>query len=111
MGTNKRYPYKAAQLAEERRLREARRAGPLQSLSDAQVRLGEVVVSIVPDGTRIWARAWLRFGTTDVAATVRVCRWTADAVGVEVDIDGDRLRCWVWRGAVHRLAARTDAWT
>lgn len=110
MGSNRRYPQLGPQLAEERELREARRSGPLQSLSDAQLRLGRTVVSIVPDGTQLWARAWLRFGTKDVRACVRVMRWTSDAVGVEVEVAGERLRCWVWQGAVERLARREDAW-
>ena len=110
MGTNGRYPQLGAQLAEERELRAARKSGLLQSLTDAQIRLGREVVSIVPDGAEMWGRAWLRFGTIDVRACVRVMRWTSDAVGVEVDIAGERLRCWVWQGAVEHLASRDDAW-
>lgn len=64
------------------------------------------VVSIAPAWTPMWGRAWLRFGEVDVRATVRVCRWTSDAVGVEVDVDGETLRCWVWEGAVERLPPR-----
>jgi hypothetical protein len=110
MSSNRRYPQLGAQLAEERELREARESGPLQSLTDAQLRLGREVVSIVPDGAEMWGRAWLRFGPTDVRACVRVMRWTSDAVGVEVEVGGDRLRCWVWQGAVEHLASREDAW-
>lgn len=100
MGSNRRYPDLAEKLAEERELREASKCGPLQSLTVEQIRLRSVVVSIVPDGAPIRGRAWLRFGTADVRATVRVMRWTPDAVGVEVEVDGEPLRCWVWRGAV-----------
>lgn len=110
MGSNRRYPQLGPQLAEERELRQARQAGPLQTLTDAQLRLGHVVVSIVPAETAMWGRAWLRFGTTDVRACVRVMRWTPDAVGVEVEIGEERLRCWVWQGAVEHLASRDDAW-
>lgn len=110
MGSNRRYPQLAPQLAEERELREARKSGPLQSLIDAQLKLARAVVSIVPDGMEMWGRAWLRFGAMDVRALVRVMRWTPDAVGVEVEADGDRPRCWVWQGAVEHLASRDDAW-
>lgn len=110
MGENKRYPYLTAQRREERELREARKQGPLQTLTSTQLRLDVRVVSIVPPRTPMWALAWLRFGTTDVWTTVQVMRWTDDAVGVEVDVDGETLRCWIWQGACQRLAAREDAW-
>jgi len=41
---------------------------------------------------------------------VRVRRWTDDALGVEVDIGGELLRCWVWQGACRRLEDRRAAW-
>lgn len=110
MGTNKRYPHNAGRLAEERELREARTHGPLQTLTDDQLRLHARVVSIAPERPAMWGLAWLRFGDADVRCTVRVKRWTEDAVGVEVDVDGETLRCWVWQGAVNHLAAREDAW-
>ncbi|TFB58999.1 hypothetical protein E3N86_12195 [Cryobacterium sp. Hz7] len=67
-------------------------------------------MSIGPERAPTWERALLRFGETDVRCTVRVMRWTKDAVGVDVDGDGEELRCWVWQGAVDGLAAREDAW-
>lgn len=45
MGTNKRYPYLAAQRAEENELRKARKAGPLQSLTDVQIRSHTVPIA------------------------------------------------------------------
>lgn len=112
MSTNRRYPSLGAQLGEQRELREARARGRLQSLTEEQLMLHSTVVSIVPDNLTMWGLAWLRFGDTDVRATVRVWRWTADAVGVEVEMPDDetRLRCWVWQGAVKHLARRGDAW-
>lgn len=110
MGTNKRYPNITPQRAEERELREASKRGPLQTLSTDQLRLQSQVISIAPDRTRIWGLAWLRFGGTDVRCTVLVKRWTADAVGVEVDVEGEQLRCWIWQGACQRLNQREDAW-
>jgi len=110
VGTNKRYPNLGPQLAEERELREARKRGPLQSLTSDQLRLATQVLSIAPERPPTWGRAWLRFGDTDVRCTVRIMRWTSAAVGVSVDVDGEELRCWVWQGAVDGLAAREDAW-
>lgn len=112
MGTNKRYPGLGSRLAEERELREARKKGPLRSLTDDQLCLRRAVLSVVPEGTTMWGLAWLRFGDTDVQATVRVWRWTADAVGVEVQMPDteERLHCWVWEGAVQHLHRREDAW-
>ena len=91
-------------------LQAARRAGPLQSLTPVQLRLHEHVVSIVPEGMKLWGHAWLRFGDVDVRCTVLVRRWTSDAVGVEVPVDDEKLQCWIWQGACDRLEQRTDAW-
>ncbi|WP_221585534.1 hypothetical protein [Microbacterium sp. G2-8] len=99
MGSSKRYPDHAARLAEERELRDARKHGDLHTLSTEQLALHSRIVSIVPEHRQLRALTWLRFGDADVRATVRVRRWTETAVGVEVDVDGERLRCWVWRGA------------
>lgn len=110
MGSNRRYPHHAGRLAQERDLRTARMRGPLHSLTDEQLALRLHVVSIAPASANLWALAWLRFGDTDVRATVRVMRWTSDAVGVSVEIDGDWLRCWIWQGAATRIESREAAW-
>lgn len=111
VGSNGRYPHLGAQRGEERELREARKKGPLHTLTSDQLRLDSRILSVVPDRMQLWALAWLRFGTVDVRCTVRVKRWTSDAVGVEVEIDGELLRCWVWQGAVERIERREHAWT
>lgn len=111
MGSNKRYPDLGARLAEERELRTARASGPLRSLTADQLRLHRHVVSVAPERHDTWGLAWLRFGDVDVRCTVRVKRWTSTAIGVEVEIDGERLRCWVWRGAVEMVASRSEAWS
>lgn len=112
MGSNRRHPHNAGRLAEQRTLREARARGPLQSLTPEQLMLDARTVTIVPDRMKIWGYAWLRFGDVDVQATVRVRRWTTDAVGVEVNVDGDGdvLRCWVWQGACQRIADPRAVW-
>lgn len=91
-------------------MREARKRGALQTLSRQQLKLHRAVLSIVPENVEMWALAWLRFGDTDVRTSVRVMRWTSDAIGVEVQVGAERLRCWVWQGAVEHLASRADAW-
>ena len=102
VGTNKRYPDLGPRLAEERELREARARGPLQSLSSEQLRLRSQVLSIAPEHPPMWALAWLRFGDVDVRCHVVVKRWTPDAVGVEFEVEGETLRCCVWRDVARR---------
>lgn len=99
MGSNRRYPHLAEQRAQERELREARKSGPLRSLTPEQIALHRYPLTVVPEHVRRYATAWLRFGDVDVRAMVRVCRWTERAVGVEVTVDEEVLRCYVWRGA------------
>ncbi|SFD65953.1 hypothetical protein SAMN05661030_3923 [Klenkia taihuensis] len=53
------------------------------------------------------ALAWLKFGDTDIRCTVQVKRWTVDAVGIELQVGEERLRCWVWQGAVERVEGPT----
>lgn len=100
MGSNRRYPDQGMRLAEERELREARQRGPLQSLTPEQLALERNPVTIAPPRARIEGRAWLRFGDADVRATVRILRWTDDAVGIGVMVGEEKLRAWIWRGAV-----------
>ena len=107
VGSNRRYPDAGAQRSQQRRLLEATRRGPLQSLSDEQLQLGARVVSLAPERSPMWALAWLRFGDTQVRCTVQVKRWTADAVGVELVVGEELLRCWVWQGAVEWVESPT----
>lgn len=103
MGTNRRYPEAGAQRAQQRRLEEARSRGELATITDEQLQLTTRVVSIAPERGPMWALAWLKFGDTDIRCTVQVKRWTSDAVGVELKVGEDKLRCWVWQGAVERV--------
>ena len=100
MGSNRRYPGLGEDKREERELREAVTKGPLRSLTPEQLALGRSPVTIAPERVRVTGTAWVRFGDTDVQATVRVDRWTDRAVGVELEAGGQKHRCWVWRGAV-----------
>ena len=110
MGTNRRYPYLGGRLAEERAVREATRSGKLHTLTPDQLRLDSTAVTVVPERVKLWGLAWLRFGDVDVRCTVLVRRWTNDAVGVEVEVDEQVYRCWIWQGACQRLRQREDAW-
>ncbi|MGO2469215.1 hypothetical protein [Microbacterium gubbeenense] len=100
MGSNRRYPSLGEDRREERELRDATAKGPLQSLTPEQLALTRLPITVAPPRTPITGTAWLRFGDTDVQATVRIDRWTERAVGVELELNGKQLRCWVWRGAV-----------
>ncbi|NHI16885.1 hypothetical protein [Microbacterium excoecariae] len=100
MGGNRRYPEHGEKLREERELRDAAKAGPLQSLTPEQLALHAHPLTVAPERHQPITRAWLRFGTTDVRVTVRACRWTDHAVGIETRIHNHVLRAWVWRGAV-----------
>lgn len=102
VGTNRRYPDAGARAAQQRRLQEACGRGALQTLTEEQLQLTARVVSIAPERGPMWALAWLRFGDTNIRCSVMVKRWTADAVGVELELGEERLRCWVWQGAVER---------
>ncbi|MCO7218587.1 hypothetical protein [Klenkia sp. PcliD-1-E] len=106
MGTNRRYPDTGEQRAQQRRLQAARSHGPLRSLSDEQLQLSTRVVSLAPDRGPMWAMAWVRFGDTDVRCTARVMRWTDEAVGIEFEVGDEKMRCWVWQGAVQRTEGR-----
>lgn len=103
VGTNRRYPDAGEQRAQLHRLLEARKRGHLHSLTEEQLRLSTQVVSIAPERVTLKALAWLRFGDAEVRCAVRVKRWTDDAVGIEVDVGEETLRCWVWQGAVDRV--------
>lgn len=82
----------------------------LRTLDLLQLRLHAQPLTIVPEQMTIWGHAWLQFGDTNVRCVVQVKRWTADAVGVQVTIDGEKLRCWIWQGACQRISNPTDAW-
>lgn len=100
MGSNRRYPDHGNRLMEQRELRTAAQKGDLHSLTPAQLDLDHTPVTVAPPKARIMGTAWLRFGTIDVPAEVRIDRWTDRAIGVTFEIDGRPMRCWVWQGAV-----------
>ncbi|MEA5053185.1 MAG: hypothetical protein VB093_07055 [Propionicimonas sp.] len=99
MGTNKRYADHYDQLMDARILdRIAATAGPLQSLTDAELELDQEPVTIAPCPQAV--RAWVRFGPTAVRVDAEACRWTERAVGIRFAIGDRELRAWVWSSAV-----------
>ncbi|WP_340638584.1 hypothetical protein [Microbacterium protaetiae] len=79
--------------------------GPLQSLTPAELALDREPLTIDPSPSRR-VRAWVRFGDTPIRVEAVACRWTAQAVGIEFEAAGKRVRCWVWQGAAEEVDAR-----
>lgn len=83
----------------ERALQVTAREAPLQPLTTAELRLGEVPLTVDPRPRRK-VKAWVRFGETPVRVDAVAARWTPSAVGITFSVDGREHRCWVWVGAV-----------
>ncbi|HQA78342.1 MAG TPA: hypothetical protein PLL50_08320 [Propionicimonas sp.] len=99
VGRNKRYADHYDRLMDARLLdRIAATAGPLQSLTAAELELNREPVTIAPRPQQV--RAWVRFGPTAVRVDAEACRWTDRAVGIRFKIGDRELRAWVWSSAV-----------
>lgn len=99
MGTNRRYSDHYDGLMDNRILdRIAATAGPLQSLTDAELELDREPSTISPRPNPV--RAWVRFGSTAIQVDAEACRWTERAVGIRFSAGGRELRAWVWASAV-----------
>jgi hypothetical protein len=99
VGTNKRYADHYDGLMDARILeRTAATAGPLQSLTDAELELDTEPLTIAPQPHPV--RAWVRFGSTAVRVDAEACRWTERAVGIRFTAGGRELRTWVWSSVV-----------
>ncbi len=99
MGTNKRYADHYDGLMDARILeRTAATAGPLQSLTDAELELDTEPLTIAPQPHPV--KAWVRFGSTAIRVDAEACRWTERAVGIRFTAGGRELRTWVWSSAV-----------
>ncbi|WEG08622.1 hypothetical protein PU630_15460 [Microbacterium horticulturae] len=75
--------------------------GPLQSLTPEELQLDRMPLTMDPRPQR-HVRAWVRFGTP-VKVDAIACRWTSQAVGIELEAGGRKHRCWVWAGAVEEI--------
>jgi hypothetical protein len=100
MGTNRRYAHRVDAMMDERILQRISADGPLQSLSDAELELDKLAITVTPTPERV--RAWVRFGTTPVQVEAEAMRWTSRAIGIRFHVMGQEQRCWVWASAVER---------
>lgn len=75
-------------------------SGPLQSLTEDELRLHEQPVTIYPFMNRKRVRAWVRFGPVAVRVHARIVRSTSLAAGIEFRANGEDYKCWVWGNAV-----------
>ena len=82
---------------DEKILERLARDGRLHSLSDIELRITSVLLTIDPDPKPV--KAWVRFGDTPVQVRARAERWTPDAVGVSFTVGQKTMRCWVWASA------------
>lgn len=99
MGSNKRYADYYDGLMDARILdRIAATAGPLQSLTPAELELDQLPVTVDPHPRPV--HAWVRFGPTAVRVDAEACRWTDRAVGISFTIGEHEYHAWVWSSAV-----------
>jgi hypothetical protein len=104
VGTNRRYADAIDRRMNERVLQSVARDAPLQSLTDTELRLDEMPLTVDPKPHRK-VRAWVRFGNVPVQVDAVAARWTPSAVGIMFTIGDQTHRCWVWVGAVDEITA------
>lgn len=100
MGTNKRYAAQLDARMDTRILERAAAAGPLQTLSDAELALDRHPLTVDPMPRPV--KAWVRFGATPVQVDALAARWTPRAVGIRFTVGGREMRAWVWASAVEQ---------
>ncbi|WP_197535499.1 hypothetical protein [Microbacterium testaceum] len=81
-------------------------AGPLQTLSPAELELDSEPVTIDPQPKPV--RAWVRFGATPLRVDAEACRWTSRAVGIRFTVGQEQLQAWVWNSAVSERSPSTS---
>ena len=86
----------------DRALETIARGGELQSLTQSELRLDEVPLTVDPRPRRR-VKAWVRFGAVPVRVDALAARWTPDAVGIVFRVGEQEHRCWVWAGAAEDL--------
>lgn len=100
MGTSARMALPMELKAYEKRLLEASKQGPLQSLTDQELNVNGTPMTVYPPGIAKAVRAWVRFGATPFEVRAYIVRSTPNAAGIEFSIDEKQYRCWVWGNAV-----------
>ena len=99
MGTSKRLAEHYDMRAEEKQLaRYAETSGPLQTLSERELALDKLPLTIYPRPQRV--KAWVRFGPQHARVDALMVRSTELAAGIEFVIAETTYRCWVWGNAV-----------
>ncbi|PNW09516.1 hypothetical protein C1632_10160 [Microbacterium testaceum] len=107
MGSNRRYARHYDRLMDERILAQtAATAGPLQTLSPAELELDSEPVTIDPHPKPVLA--WVRFGATPLRVDAEACRWTSRAVGIRFTVGQEQLQAWVWNSAVSERSPSTS---
>ncbi|MFJ2543814.1 hypothetical protein [Microbacterium sp. NPDC087589] len=99
MGTSKRLAAHYDMRSQHHAILAAARSGPLQSLTDRELALGEQPVTIYPQPYRA-VRAWVRFGPEAIRVDAKLARSTLSAAGIEFRAGDTAFRCWVWGNAV-----------
>jgi hypothetical protein len=100
MGTNRRYAHRVDAMMDDRILQRISSDGPLQTLSDAELELDKLALTVTPKPEKV--RAWVRFGATPVHVDAEAMRWTSRAIGIRFYVMGEERRCWVWASARER---------
>ncbi len=103
VGTNKRYSAHFDRLMDQRILEGLATDGDLQTLTDTEIGLGRVPLTIDPDPKPVVA--WVRFGTVPILVDAEACRWTPDAVGIRFAVGDTEHRAWVWASAINPASA------
>lgn len=102
MGTSKRLAEHYDLRAEEKQLeRYAKTAGPLQTLSNQELALDGLPLTVYPQPQRV--KAWVRFVPQHAKVNALVVRSTDTAVGIEFVIAEQTYRCWIWGNAVELM--------
>lgn len=90
MGTSKRLAVHYDLRAEERELAKFARAAPLQSLSEQELALDRVPVTIYQRPEKV--RAWVRFGAQHASGGALLVRSTEAAAGIEFTVSEQTFR-------------------
>jgi hypothetical protein len=98
LGTNRRYPHVVDRQVSERILQRLAEDAPLQTLTNAELQLDELPMTVDPKPKPV--RAWVRFGDNATQVAAIALRWTPRAVGIQFDVAGKTMRAWVWASAV-----------
>lgn len=98
MGTSKRLAPLYDMYSQHQSILRAAQSGPLQTLTNRELALSTIPVTIYPRPYRR-LRAWVRFGPESVRVDAVLLRSTPTAVGIGFRAGEQSFRCWVWANA------------